>query len=66
MKIEFSENGELRELEVARLKVTDKDGYSFRIKQDIERGIDVLADTLDGRFCVEPHMSNEVTLSVRE
>ena len=44
----------------------DKDGYSFRIKQDIEKGIEVLADTLDGRFCVEPHMSNQVTLSVRE
>jgi hypothetical protein len=64
MKIKFTEEGVTRELEVRRLRVVDKDGYTFRIEQDIERGIDVLADTLDGRFCVEPHTGNEVTLSV--
>lgn len=66
MKIKFTENGVERELEVARVRVIDKDGYSFRIMQDVERGIEVLADTLDGKFCVEPHMSNQVTLCVRE
>jgi hypothetical protein len=64
MKIKFTEEGVTRELEVSRLRVIDKDGYTFRISQDVERGIEVLADTLDGRFCVEPHMGNEVTLSV--
>ena len=39
MKIKFTENGKERELEVARIRVIDKDGYSFRIKQDVERGI---------------------------
>jgi len=64
MKIKFTEEGVTRELEVRRLRVVDKDGYTFRISQDVERGIEVLADTLDGRFCVEPHTGNEVTLSV--
>ena len=64
MKIKFTEEGVTHELEVSRLRVIDKDGYTFRISQDIERGIEVLADTLDGRFCVEPHTGNEVTLSV--
>lgn len=64
MKIKFKDSGVERELEVSTLRVIDKDGYTFRIKQDIERGIEVLADNMDGRFCVEPRMSNEVTLSV--
>ncbi len=64
MKIKFTEEGVTRELEVSRLRVIDKDGYTFRISQDVERGIEILADTLDGRFCVEPHTGNEVTLSV--
>ena len=66
MKIKFKENGVERELEVSRLRVIDKDGYTFRIRQDIERGIEVLADTCDGTFCIEPHVSNEITLCVRK
>lgn len=64
MKIKFTQEGVTRELEVDRLRVIDKDGCTFRISQDVERGIEILADTLDGRFCVEPHTGNEVTLSV--
>lgn len=65
LKISFKENGEERTVEVDRLEVLDKDGGKYRIKQDVERGIEVLASTLDGRLYVEPHMSNEVTLLIK-
>ena len=65
MKIKFKENGEDRELDVNKVTVIDRDGIPFRITQDFEKGIDVLADTLDGTFCVEPHTSNNVTLAVK-
>jgi hypothetical protein len=45
--------------------VIDRDGIPFRIIQNFEKGIDVLADTLGGTFCVEPHTSNNVTLAVK-
>jgi hypothetical protein len=65
MKIKFKENGEDRELDVNKVIVIDRDGIPFRITQDFEKGIDVLADTLGGTFCVEPHTSNNVTLAVK-
>ena len=53
MKIKFKENGEDRELDVNKVIVIDRDGIPFRITQDFEKGIDVLADTLGETFCVE-------------
>ena len=65
LMISFKENGEERTIEVDRLEVLDKDGGKYRIKQDVERGIEVNGSTLEGRLYVEPHMSNEVTLLIK-
>ena len=42
------------------LYITGKDGKLYRIEDDYEHGLDILAE--DGRALIEPHMSNHITV----
>ena len=65
MKIRLKENGEEHEIDVNMITVIDKDGIPFRIKQDIEKGIEIISDVLFEKLYIEPHTNNSVTLLAR-
>lgn len=61
MKIEArTAEGEKTEIECKYLYITGKDGKLYRIQDDYEHGIDILAEC--GRALVEPHTSNHLTV----
>lgn len=55
-----TDKGEKTEMEYKVLYITGKDGKLYRIKDDYEHGLDILAE--DGRALVEPHTSNHITV----
>lgn len=55
-----TDKGEKTETEYKVLYITGKDGKRYRIADDYEHGLDILAE--DGRALVEPHTSNHITV----
>jgi len=60
MKIVFTIDGERKEVDVRNAMLHDSEGNRYRISQDIEHGLEILAE--DGKSYIEPHMSNEFTV----
>lgn len=46
--------------ECAIVHITDKDGMLYRIGDDMEHGLEILAE--NGRAYIEPHVSNHLTI----
>lgn len=44
------------------LRITDRDSVSYRIKQDTEKGIEMLADGLSSKILVEPRCANQIVV----
>ncbi|MBQ6307250.1 MAG: hypothetical protein IJK78_11850 [Bacteroidales bacterium] len=60
MKIVFTIDGERKEVDVKRAMLHDASGNRYRVSEDIERGLEILAE--DGKSYIEPHTSNEFTV----
>ena len=47
-----------------RIEVEDSRGKRYRIREDMEGGIEILAE--DGKLIVEPHMANVIIIKTTD
>lgn len=59
--VERNTDGEIVPVkEAKKICIADKDGNVYRITDDIEHGLEIIAE--DGRIHIEPHTSNHITI----
>lgn len=60
MKIVFTIDGERKEVDVKSAMLHDASGNRYRISEDFEHGLEILAE--DGKAYIEPRVSNHFTV----
>ena len=60
------EEGKLHTIGTESAKIMCKDNDTYRIRQDVERGLEITADGLSSKLYIEPRVTNQVTLIAKE